>query len=177
VLRIDLGALRPAPDKVVANLPYGVAASALLRTVEELGGVELWVAMMQREVGQRLAAAPGTPAYGAPSVMAQLACEVEVLRGIARSVFYPGPNVDSVLVRLRRRDRASAPSEGTRALVAGAFAHRRKTLAGSLSLSPHPLCSRERVRAALEQLGHDARVRAERLSAEDFEALARALEL
>jgi 16S rRNA (adenine1518-N6/adenine1519-N6)-dimethyltransferase len=177
VLRIDLGALTPAPGKVVANLPYGVAASALLRTVEELPRVQLWVAMVQREVGERLAAEPGTPAYGAPSVMAQLACEVQVLRGIARSVFYPVPNVDSVLVRLRRRDHPGAVPKGVRTLVAGAFAHRRKTLAGSLSLSPRAPRSREQVRAALEQLGHDAGVRAERLSAEDFAALARALEL
>ncbi|NKB40311.1 MAG: hypothetical protein GKR86_04500, partial [Ilumatobacter sp.] len=61
------------------------------------------VAMVQREVGERLAAAPGSGAYGVPSVIAQLACEVEVLRTIPRAVFYPAPSVDSVLVGLRRR--------------------------------------------------------------------------
>ncbi|MEA2152054.1 MAG: rRNA (adenine1518-N6/adenine1519-N6)-dimethyltransferase, partial [Solirubrobacteraceae bacterium] len=101
-MRIDLGALSPAPTKVVANLPYGIAASAILRTIEGLQGVRSWVAMAQREVGERLAASPGGGEYGTPSVLAQLACEVSVLRAIPRTVFYPVPNVDSVLVGLRR---------------------------------------------------------------------------
>jgi 16S rRNA (adenine1518-N6/adenine1519-N6)-dimethyltransferase len=184
VMSIDLAAPAPEPTKVVANLPYGVAAGALLRTIEELGGVTRWVAMAQREVGERLAAGPvgggragadkGT--YGVPSVLAQLACDVEVLRAIPRTVFHPVPNVDSVLVGLSRR--GPAPGVELRGLVNGAFAHRRKTLVGSLALSgrggEH---SREEVRSALERLGHPADVRAERLSPEDFRALARLLEL
>jgi len=178
-MRLELGALRPRPLKVVANLPYGIAAPVLLRTIEELPGVGSWVAMVQREVGERLAAAPGSRAYGAPSVLAQLECEVELLRTLPRSVFYPVPNVDSALVRLRRRaavPRSPVPARELRALVAAGFAHRRKTLAGSLALSGEPGgSSRERVREALRQLGHRADVRAERLSPEDFRALARAL--
>ena len=181
VMRIDLGSLQPAPGKVVANLPYGVAAGALLRTVAELPRVGTWVAMVQREVGERLAAAPGGGAYGVPSVLAQLACEVEVLRPIARSVFYPVPRVASVLVRMRRRGARSeeaAVSPALQALVSGAFAHRRKTLAGSLVLSGAAGSrSREQVREALQRIGHDAGARAERLSPQDFRALARALEL
>ena len=78
-LDLDLAALAPAPNKVVANLPYGIAVTAVLRTIEELPGASRWVAMVQREVGARLAAAPGTAAYGLPSVLAQLACEVSVI--------------------------------------------------------------------------------------------------
>jgi 16S rRNA (adenine1518-N6/adenine1519-N6)-dimethyltransferase len=176
-MAIDLARLRPAPSKVVANLPYGIAAGVLLRTIEELPQVERWVAMAQREVGERLAAAPGSGSYGVPSVIAQLACEVEVLRGIPRTVFYPVPNVDSVLVGLRRRQASAEPA--VRALVRGAFAHRRKTLAGSLSLSGRASAghSRELVRHAVQRLGHPPDVRAERLSPEDFRALARLLEL
>jgi 16S rRNA (adenine1518-N6/adenine1519-N6)-dimethyltransferase len=176
-MTIDLARLRPAPNKVVANLPYGIAAGVLLRTIEELGEVERWVAMAQREVGERLAADPGNGSYGVPSVIAQLACEVEVLRAIPRTVFYPVPNVDSVLVGLRRTDASAEPA--VRALVRGAFAHRRKTLAGSLSLSGREGAghSRELVRHALQRLDHPADVRAERLSPEDFRALARLLEL
>jgi 16S rRNA (adenine1518-N6/adenine1519-N6)-dimethyltransferase len=171
VMRLDLAALSPTPSKVVANLPYGVAAGALLRTIEELPEVELWVAMVQREVGERLAATAGSAAYGAPSAIAQLACEVRVLRSIPRSVFYPVPNVDSVLVGLRRR--GPAPSPGLRALIGGAFAHRRKTLATSLELSGRAQGrSRKQTRAALTALGLREDVRAERLSAEDFRALA-----
>jgi 16S rRNA (adenine1518-N6/adenine1519-N6)-dimethyltransferase len=178
-MTIDLRGLRPEPTKVVANLPYGIAAGAILRTIEELPSARSWVAMAQREVGERLAAAPGGGDYGTPSVIAQLACEVQVVRAIPRTVFHPAPNVDSVLVSLRRRGRDDAtPSPALRALVGGAFAHRRKTLAGSLALSGRaPGRSREQVRRALEDLGHPADVRAERLSPEDFRALAAALGL
>jgi 16S rRNA (adenine1518-N6/adenine1519-N6)-dimethyltransferase len=173
-MQMDLAALSPAPTKVVANLPYGVAAGALLRTIEELPKVELWVAMVQREVGERLAAAPGTPAYGVPSAIAQLACDVRVLRAIPRGVFYPVPNVDSVLVGMRRK--AAAPSPKVRALVRDAFAHRRKTLARSLILSGVER-SREQIRAALVELGHPADERAERLAPHEFVELARMLGL
>jgi 16S rRNA (adenine1518-N6/adenine1519-N6)-dimethyltransferase len=171
VMTIDLAALSPAPTKVVANLPYGVAAGALLRTIEELPAVELWVAMVQREVGERLAASAAGSAYGVPSVIAQLACEVRVLRAIPRGVFHPVPNVDSVLVGMRRR--GPAPSAGLRALVGGAFAHRRKTLVTSLALSGRAQGrSREQTRSALLDLGLREDVRAERLSPQDFRALA-----
>jgi 16S rRNA (adenine1518-N6/adenine1519-N6)-dimethyltransferase len=173
-LELDLGALQPAPSKVVANLPYGIAASAILRTIEELDGVTRWVAMVQREVGERLAASPGTPAYGVPSVLAQLACEVRVHRAVARTVFHPVPNVDSVLVVLRRTGPAASPE--LRKLVQAAFAHRRKALARSLALATGATPDvRERARAAVERLGHPPDVRAERLSPADFAALAEAL--
>ena len=176
-MRADFRGLRPAPTKVVANLPYGIAASALLRTIE-LASVDCWVAMVQREVGERLAAAPGSREYGAPSVIAQLACEVRIARAIPRSVFHPVPNVDSVLVHMRRRrGGAAAPlSPELRALVAAGFAHRRKTLVRSLALSASlPAYSRVQLHAALEHIGKPADVRAERLSPEDFLALERAL--
>ncbi len=73
-LELDLGWLEPSPTKVVANRPYGVAATVILRTVEELPSVRSWVVMVQREVGERLAASPGTSAYGAPSVLAPAPC-------------------------------------------------------------------------------------------------------
>src|SRR5215212_4180864 len=101
-VRLDLSALDPQPTKVVANLPYGVAATVILRTVAELPSVSLWVAMVQKEVGERFAARAGTSAYGVPSVLAQLACDVRVLRPVSRTVFHPVPNVDSVLVGLAR---------------------------------------------------------------------------
>jgi 16S rRNA (adenine1518-N6/adenine1519-N6)-dimethyltransferase len=176
-MSIDLRGLRPEPTKVVANMPYGIAAGALLRTIEELPGVLSWVAMVQREVGERLAARPGSGAYGLPSVLAQLACEVRLLRAIPRAVFHPSPNVDSVLVSMRRRRTGTDTSApGVRELVAGAFAHRRKTLVGSLALTrPVSADAREQLREALIALGHPPDVRAERLAPEEFRALARVL--
>jgi len=195
----DLAALDPPPSKVVANLPYGVAATVILRTIEQLPRVDWWVVMVQREVGERLAAAPGQPAYGATSVLAQLACEVRVLRRVSRQVFRPVPNVDSVLLGLRRRAPAAEPS--LTALVRAAFAHRRKPLASSLALAlearpggapavtslaarggspPAPAAipltdARARARAALAALGLPEDVRAERLSPGQFRELAAAL--
>jgi 16S rRNA (adenine1518-N6/adenine1519-N6)-dimethyltransferase len=170
-LDLDLSALNPAPTAVVANLPYSIAATVILRTIEELPSVASWVVMVQREVGERLAASVGDPAYGAPSVLAQLACEVRVLRPVARTVFRPVPRVDSVLVGLTRlRD---APEPEVRALVHEAFAHRRKALPRSLALAPGALPGvRERAREALAELGHPADERAERLSPEEFRELA-----
>ena len=173
-LTLDLAALDPAPTKVVANLPYNIAATAILRTIDELPGVRVWVAMVQREVGERLAAAPGNGQYGIPSVLAQLACDVRLLRAVSRNVFVPVPNVDSVLVELRRTGPA-APAQ-LRALVQAAFTHRRKALARSLALSP--TFGRDigaRARVELERLGLPADARAERLSPEQFRMLAERL--
>jgi 16S rRNA (adenine1518-N6/adenine1519-N6)-dimethyltransferase len=168
-LKLDLQALDPAPNKVVANLPYGVAATVILKTIE-LESVESWVAMVQKEVGQRFAAGPSTSAYGIPSVLAQLACDVRVVKKVPRGVFHPIPNVDSVLLGLRRH--SPAPPESLRKLVQQGFAHRRKALARSLSLAPNAEPSiRERTRAALEALGHPADARAESLSPPQWRAL------
>lgn len=168
-MTLDLAALDPQPTKVVANLPYGIAAGAILRTVEQLPGVTRWVAMVQKEVGERFAAHAGTSAYGVPSVLAQLACDVRVLRPISRRVFHPVPNVDSVLVGLERRADAPDVPPALRAFVQGAFAHRRKALARSLALAG--VADRDAVRAALEALGEPADVRAERLSPERLREL------
>ena len=171
---LDLAGLEPPPGKVVANLPYGVAATVLLKSIAELPGARVWVAMVQREVGERLAARPGSKAYGATSVLAQLACDVRVLRKVARTVFHPEPNVDSALVLLRRR--APAPPPELAALVHAGFAHRRKALAGSLALVPGaPEGLRDATRAALAELGQPQDARAERLAAEDWPRLADAI--
>jgi 16S rRNA (adenine1518-N6/adenine1519-N6)-dimethyltransferase len=168
---LDLGALDPPPNRIVANLPYSVAATVILHTIDELPSVTDWLVMVQREVGERLAAGPGTGAYGAPSVLAQLVCEVRVVRAIPRTVFRPVPNVDSVLVALKRVRPPAEPA--VRRLVHEAFAHRRKTLAGSLALAPGaPTEIRERARATLEAIGHPPNERAERLAPQEFRQLA-----
>ncbi|QEC47483.1 ribosomal RNA small subunit methyltransferase A [Baekduia soli] len=168
-LALDLGALDPAPTCVVANLPYGIAATAILNTVFDLPTVTRWVAMVQREVGERFAAGAGTPAYGVPSVLAQLACEVRVHRAVSRTVFHPVPNVDSVLLVLHRT--RPAPDPGLRRLVHGAFAHRRKALPRSLQLHTGEPGARDRAREALEALGLPVDVRAERLTPAQFRGL------
>lgn len=170
-VKLDLGALRPAPTKVVANLPYGIAATVLISSVADLPETTLWVAMVQREVADRLAASPGGRIYGATSVLVQLACDVQFLRRVPRTVFHPAPNVESALIVMRRH--SPAPSPEVAALVHGAFAHRRKALAGSLALVPGaPDDVRPAARAALERIGQPADARAERLPPADWSRLA-----
>jgi 16S rRNA (adenine1518-N6/adenine1519-N6)-dimethyltransferase len=170
-MRVDLGALRPSPTAVVSNLPYSIATPVLLRMVAELPEVGAWTVMVQRQIGDRLRANPGSRTYGAPSVLVQLACDVELLRTVDRAVFRPRPRVDSALLRLTRRGPAAPP--GLARFVRDAFAHRRKPMAGSLELAGGP--SREAVRKALGGLGLDEGARAEALAPADFVRIAERL--
>jgi 16S rRNA (adenine1518-N6/adenine1519-N6)-dimethyltransferase len=166
-MELDLTALAPQPTAVVANLPYSVATPLILRTIEQLPSLRGWTVMVQREIADRLRAAPGSRTYGAPSVLTQFACEVRLLRKVDPAVFRPRPRVDSAILALRRTGPgADAP---TRDLVRAAFAHRRKALARSLEhVRPGSLAP---ARAALEQLGLPADARAETLSPDAFAAL------
>ncbi|MFA4929000.1 MAG: 16S rRNA (adenine(1518)-N(6)/adenine(1519)-N(6))-dimethyltransferase RsmA [Patulibacter sp.] len=171
-VKLDLSTLDPAPTVMVSNLPYSVGATVILQSVANLPHVERWVAMVQREVGERFAAGPGTKAYGAPSALAQLSCDVRVLRAVSRKVFSPVPNVDSVLVGLKRVRPPAPPA--VRRFVNEAFLHRRKALARSVSLAPGaPRIRRDAIRTALEALDLPLDVRAERVSALSFVDLVR----
>ncbi|MGI8462607.1 MAG: 16S rRNA (adenine(1518)-N(6)/adenine(1519)-N(6))-dimethyltransferase RsmA [Solirubrobacterales bacterium] len=175
-MRIDLAALAPAPSAVVSNLPYSVATPLLLRMIETLPSVASWTVMVQFEIAERLAAAPSTRAYGSPSVVAQLACEVEVVRKVDPAVFVPRPRVASAILRMRRR--GPAASERLRDLVRAGFAHRRKSLARSLDLAGEPNgVDRERALDALRAAGLREDARAESLSPEDFARFAAKLDL
>ena len=171
---VDLRTLDPAPTAFVANLPYGVAATVVLRTIEELPELRRWVVMVQREVGERFAARAGDDAYGIPSVLAQLSCDVEVARKVSRNVFQPVPNVDSVLLRLDRTGPPSPPEVVS--MVRAAFAHRRKALARSLDTAGWGGEDvRSRAREALEKLGLPADARAESCSPQQLRELAEML--
>ena len=170
-MRVDLGGLRPSPTAVVSNLPYSIATPVLLRTIAELPEVGAWTVMVQREIADRLRAAPGSRTYGSPSVLIQLACDVELRRTVDRAVFRPRPRVDSALLRLTRRGPAAPPALAR--LVRDAFAHRRKPMAGSVELAGGP--SREAVRAALGDLGLDQGARAEALAPAEFVRVAERL--
>jgi 16S rRNA (adenine1518-N6/adenine1519-N6)-dimethyltransferase len=167
-MRVDLAGLDPAPSVVASNLPYSIATPVLLRTIAELPSVRSWTVMVQREIAERLRAGPGSRTYGAPSVLVQLACDVELARTVDRAVFSPRPRVDSAVLRLMRR--APAPDETVATLVRSAFAHRRKPLAGSIELAGGP--GREATREALRRLGLREDARAEALSPAQFAELA-----
>ncbi|MDP9190024.1 MAG: 16S rRNA (adenine(1518)-N(6)/adenine(1519)-N(6))-dimethyltransferase RsmA [Actinomycetota bacterium] len=166
-MREDLAALAPAPTRMVANLPYSIATPLLLRTIAELPSLRSWLVMVQREIAERLRAEPGTREYGSPSVTAQLACEVGLVRTVDPAVFTPRPRVESALLAMTRRGPAATPE--LEALVREAFAHRRKSLARSLELArPGRI---DAVRAALERIGLPADARAEALAPGEFERL------
>jgi 16S rRNA (adenine1518-N6/adenine1519-N6)-dimethyltransferase len=170
-VKLDLAAFDPPPDAMVANLPYSVATPVVLKTIEELPSLATWTVMVQLEIAERLRAAPGSRTYGAPSAIAQLACEVELSRKVDPAVFKPRPRVDSAILRLRRI--GPGADAATRALVRAAFAHRRKTLARSLEIAglrgvPKP---RAAARAGLAELGLPEDARAESLAPVQFAAL------
>jgi 16S rRNA (adenine1518-N6/adenine1519-N6)-dimethyltransferase len=171
-LAIDLAALEPAPTKLVANLPYNVATPIVAESLTGLPSVELWTVMVQREVADRFFAEPSTKAYGAVSVLVQLAAERIGFHPVARTVFRPPPNVDSALVAFRRTDLPEG-FDRIRSVVEAAFAHRRKTLPNSIALAG--LATREQAAAALEAIQRPALVRAEALAPAEFVELARML--
>jgi 16S rRNA (adenine1518-N6/adenine1519-N6)-dimethyltransferase len=171
-MTLQLAGLDPAPTAMVSNLPYSIATPLLIRTIEEVPSLRSWTVLVQREIADRLRAAPGSRTYGAPSVLVQLACEVELLRTVDRAVFDPPPRVDSALLRLERNGQAAAPP--LHELVHDAFAHRRKALPRSLEHTRPG--RRQSAAAALEAIGLTANARAESLSPRDFERLEEQLE-
>ena len=171
-LALDLAALDPTPTKLVANLPYNVATPLVAESLDGLPSLELWCVMVQREVADRFFASPSTKAYGAVSVLVQLAARKTGFHAVARTVFRPPPNVDSALVAFRR---LSLPDDFPRLkrVVEASFAHRRKTLPNSLALAG--LVTREQAVVALATIGRAANVRAEELEPAEFVDLAAAL--
>jgi 16S rRNA (adenine1518-N6/adenine1519-N6)-dimethyltransferase len=169
-LTLDLTALEPPPAKLVANLPYNVATPIVVESLDGLPTIQRWCVMVQREVADRFFAAPRTKAYGAVSVLVQLATERTGFHPVGRTVFRPRPNVDSALVAFARR-RLPADYPQIKRVVQAAFAHRRKTLANSLALAG--VTTRERAAGALAELGLEPGARAEELGPGQFTELAR----
>jgi 16S rRNA (adenine1518-N6/adenine1519-N6)-dimethyltransferase len=171
-LRLDLAGLDPQPGKLVSNLPYNVATPIVVESLDGLPSLGRWCVMVQREVADRFFAEPSTKAYGAVSVLIQLATERTGFYPVARTVFRPRPNVDSALVAFVRRPLPARFAEIKR-VVEGAFAHRRKTLPNSLELAG--ITGRARAAEALAVLGRPAATRAEALTPEEFVELERSL--
>lgn len=161
----------PAPTAIVANLPYNVGVPVVLRLLTELPGIRRGLVMVQAEVAERLAAQPGSKAYGVPS--AKLAWFASARRAgpVPRAVFWPVPGVDSGLLAFDRRH----PPPGDRAevfrLIDAAFAQRRKALRSGLAgWAGSPAAAEEALRAA----GIEPLQRAEQLGVTDFARLAAA---
>ena len=158
-----------APTALVANLPYNVAVPVLLHLLELLPTLRRALVLVQAEVAERLAAAPGSPAYGVPSAKAAWYGEVRRAGNVGRRVFWPEPNVDSGLVALDRRPPPPGDRAATFAVIDAAFATRRKGLRAALARwAGGPTAAEVRLRAA----GIDPTTRGEQLSVADFARLA-----
>ncbi|WP_040164810.1 16S rRNA (adenine(1518)-N(6)/adenine(1519)-N(6))-dimethyltransferase RsmA [Microbacterium gorillae] len=173
-LRVD--ELPGEPTVLVANLPYNVSVPVLLHFMETFDHLQRGVVMVQSEVGERLAAAPGSKIYGSPSVKAAWYGAWRLAGTVSRQVFWPVPNVDSVLVGFRRDPEprgTEAERLATFAIVDAAFNQRRKMLRQALSgvLGGSAAAASE----VLERAGVDPTLRGENLTVEDYLRIARAL--
>jgi 16S rRNA (adenine1518-N6/adenine1519-N6)-dimethyltransferase len=168
-LEADWGSLLEGTGWVlVANLPYNVAATVVIHVLDEVPAVGRLLVMVQREVGERLAATPGSSAWGIPSVKVAYHATARVVAAVPRSVFIPRPRVDSVLVEIRRRPEPAtdAPPGPMFSLVRTAFGQRRKMLRRSLAGVVPP--------DAFAAAGIDPTRRPEELGVEDWGRLTRA---
>ena len=168
-LRFDYSALDPAPNRLVANLPYNIASPLVLALLEDLDSLRTLRFMVQLEVARRMVAERGTKDYAAYAVLAQLLASVKILHRVPPTVFDPPPRVHSAVVEM---DRNSKPDGylGIKRLVLGAFRSRRKRLVNNM---PEPV--RREAPQVLQSLGYGPDARAEELAPEDFVSLYRAL--
>jgi 16S rRNA (adenine1518-N6/adenine1519-N6)-dimethyltransferase len=165
------------PVRLVANLPYNISVPVLLHFLEHFPSIRAGIVMVQAEVGQRIAALPGSKIYGSPSVKAAWYGAWRTAGTVSRQVFWPVPNVDSILVGFERRtDSIGTEAErlATFALVDGAFQQRRKMLRQSLSTV---LGDSATASAAIQAAGVAPTARGEELTVYDFLAIARASHL
>ncbi|MCU1569467.1 MAG: dimethyladenosine transferase [Naasia sp.] len=165
----------PDPVRLVANLPYNVSVPVLLHFLETFPTLGSGVVMVQAEVGERIAAVPGSKAYGSPSVKAAWYGSFRLAGQVSRQVFWPVPNVDSVLVAFTRHSTAAGPEELRRptfSLIDAAFGQRRKMLRQSLA---GVFGGSDAASSALTEAGVDPTTRGERLLVADFLAVARLL--
>ncbi|GAB3870916.1 16S rRNA (adenine(1518)-N(6)/adenine(1519)-N(6)) -dimethyltransferase RsmA [Kibdelosporangium lantanae] len=154
------------PTALVANLPYNVAVPVVLHLLAEVPSLRTGLVMVQAEVADRMAAGPGSKAYGVPSVKLAWYADTKRSVTVSRSVFWPVPNVDSALVRFVRRDPPAQVDRGRLfALVDAAFAQRRKTLRAALAGWAG---SADRAGAVVRAAGIDPGQRGEQLTVRDF---------
>ena len=165
--------------KVVSNLPYSISSPILIRLLEKRELYSLIVIMIQREVGERIAAKPGGKDYGSLSVLLQTYMEVTIGLSVPSDAFWPKPKVESVVIKLIPLDRPRIKITDEKLfnkIVRTAFSTRRKILGNALS----SIFPKDKLNAILDSSGTDRTRRAETLSIEEFaritEASARAIE-
>lgn len=168
------------PVKVVANLPYYITSPILMNLLASPVDWAAICVMMQKEVAQRLTAAPGTKQYGALTLAIEYQMDAKIAFDVSRRVFVPLPNVDSAIVVLtpRKQQLAVQPFDKQKlfGFIRGCFAHRRKSLWNNLQgvIGKQP-ATKDKMAAVLDELGISPQIRPERLTLDQFIALANAL--
>lgn len=170
----DLEIQGKLPQKLISNLPYNIAASLLLKFLEEFPFLKDYVVMVQREVAQRILASPGNKAYGAFTLKLQYFASTKFLFPVSRYVFMPPPNVDSAVIYLRRLPEppVEAPKEILFKLINAAFFQRRKRLVNALFDYPGLTIPKNKTKEALIKMGFSENIRGEALLLKDFSNLA-----
>lgn len=164
---------------VVANLPYYVTTPILMKLLEERLPIRGIVCMLQKEVGDRISAKPGTKEYGSLSIAVQYYTKAETVMIVPKTVFMPQPNVDSAVIRLTLHDEPPVKVKDEAFffhVTRSSFAQRRKTILNNLtSQLPDGKLKKESIQAALQQAGVEESRRGETLTIEEFAQLSNAL--
>lgn len=176
ILKVDLASLLGdgAKVKVAANLPYYITTPIIMQLLENKLPIASITVMVQKEVADRMQARPGGKDYGALTLAVQYYSEAEIIANVPPNCFIPRPGVDSAVIRLSCYDTPPVQARDEKRLfevIKAAFAQRRKTLANALRNYPGLGLSRERIEAALTEMGLGTDIRGERLSLKEFAKL------
>ncbi len=174
IMDTELRDLYPGPFKVVANLPYYITTPIVMKLLESDADIESITVMVQKEVAERMQAAPGGKDYGVLTLSVAYHAEAEIIANVPPNCFMPRPDVSSAVIKLRRRSEPAvtprSPDHMFR-LIRAAFSQRRKTLINAVSNDVSLGLPKAELEAALQELGLDTRIRGERLSLQDFSDL------
>lgn len=174
IMDTELRDLYPGPFKVVANLPYYITTPIVMKLLESDADIESITVMVQKEVAERMQAAPGGKDYGVLTLSVAYHAEAEIIANVPPNCFMPRPDVSSAVIKLRRRAEPAvtprSPDHMFR-LIRAAFSQRRKTLINAVSNDVSLGLPKAELEAALQELGLDTRIRGERLSLQDFSDL------
>ena len=174
IMDTELRDLYPGPFKVVANLPYYITTPIVMKLLESDADIESITVMVQKEVAERMQAAPGGKDYGVLTLSVAYHAEAEIIAKVPPNCFMPRPDESSAVIKLRRRAEPAvtprSPDHMFR-LIRAAFSQRRKTLINAVSNDVSLGLPKAELEAALQELGLDTRIRGERLSLQDFSDL------
>ncbi|HIU78125.1 MAG TPA: 16S rRNA (adenine(1518)-N(6)/adenine(1519)-N(6))-dimethyltransferase RsmA [Candidatus Avilachnospira avicola] len=174
VMDLELSSVFSGSFKVVANLPYYITTPIIMRLFESGADIESITVMVQKEVADRMQAAPGGKDYGALTLSVAYNAEAEIIANVPPNCFMPRPEVSSAVIRLKRHEKPPvAPKDPAYmfSVIRAAFSQRRKTLQNALSNDRSLGVTKDLISEALSELGLDQRIRGERLSLSQFSGL------